>query len=643
MAEILLYGIIGDTYDKLDASTVTTAIRASTGPLSVRINSPGGYVMEGLAIVEALRSYPGKVTIYIDGLAASMASVIAMVGTETIMAESALMMIHKPWDSSIGNADDLRRDAAKLDRIEAQLVGIYAKRTGIATDELSAMLAAETWFTPEEALAQGFVTSIAAPLKIAAMAKATGFGFRHVPDQLKMKEASVPDNPDTTTAAVALERTRISSIMALATKHRIPETLTQDLVTRGVDLGQASATILDHLAAEGDRAGIGHTHGSGAGSNHTTLDNPATYGEAIRDALVAKISGKAATGPAAEFRSMSVVDMGRDFLARQGERDVIRMAPDRVINLAMRPSSGGGARAWGMGSLGGLHTTSDFPDLIGGAAEKFLVDRYKVQESKLKMLARKRDRPNFLMHYGVQVSGFGALDQVNEAGEFKNRSLSTRREGYKIDTFGGMFGVSRQMLVNDALGALSDILTVMAAGAAETEATILAALINANLLMSDGKPWFDPAHRNIATTGKAAPSIATLDAGRLAMRSQKDLDGVGLIDANPKYLVVPASLQTAGETLVSTTVSPATAAEVNPFAGKLEVIADPRLSNQTAWFLFADPDFTPALQYSYLDGQDTPFLDHQDGWRVDGVEYKIRLDFGAGVLDEKMVWKNPGA
>ena len=643
MAEILLYGIIGDTYDKLDASTVTTAIRASTGSLDVRINSAGGYVMEGLAIVEALRSYSGKVTIYIDGLAASMASVIAMVGTETIMAESALMMIHKPWDSSIGNADDLRRDAAKLDRIEAQLVGIYAKRTGIATDELSAMLARETWFTPEEALAHGFVTSIAAPLKIAALAKATGFGFRHVPDQLKTKEASVPDNPDTTTAAVALERTRISLIMGLGTKHRIPEALTQDLVTRGVDLGQASASILDYLAMEGDRAGIGHTHGSGAGGNNVTLDNPAIYCEAIRDALVAKIGGKAATGPAAEFRSMSVVDMGRDFLARQGERDVIRMAPDRVINLAMRPSSGGGARAWGVASLGGLHTTSDFSDLIGGAAEKFLVDRYKVQESKLKMLARKRDRPNFLMHYGVQVSGFGALDQVNEAGEFKNRSLSTRREGYKIDTFGGMFGVSRQMLVNDALGALSDILTVMAAGAAETEATILATLINAGPLMSDGKPWFDAAHRNIATTGKAAPSIATLDAGRLAMRSQKDLDGVGLIDANPKYLVVPASLQTAGETLVSTTVSPATAAEVNVFAGKLEVIADPRLSNQTAWFLFADPDFTPALQCSYLDGQDTPFLDHQEGWRVDGTEYKVRLDFGAGVLDEKMAWKNPGA
>lgn len=297
MAEILLYGVIGEAFDKLDAATVTSTVRAATGPLSVRINSPGGYVMEGLAIIEALRSYPFKVTIYVDGLAASMASAIAMVGAETIMAESALMMVHKPWDSSIGNADDLRRDAQKLDRVEAQLIGIYAKRTGLPERELSAMLAAETWLTPDEALAKGFVTSIAAPLKIAAMANATGYGFRHLPDRLKREEGTMPEQTDTT-QAVTLERTRISTIMALGTRHRIPEALTQDLVARGVALEQARAAILDHLASEGDRLQIGHLFGGGA-TGHQTLDNPSTYGDAVKAALVAKIGGTEATGAAA--------------------------------------------------------------------------------------------------------------------------------------------------------------------------------------------------------------------------------------------------------------------------------------------------------------------------------------------------------
>ncbi len=652
MAEILLYGIIGDLSDKLDAATVTTAIRASTGPLSVRINTPGGYVMEGLAIIQAIRAYQGKVTIHIDGLAASMGSAIAMVGDEIIMAESALMMVHKPWDSSIGNSDDLRRDAEQLDRIEAQLVGIYAKRTGLPEGELKAMLAAETWMTPDEALAKGFVTSIVAPLKIAAMAKATGHGFRHLPDRLKQKEGNMPEAPDST-QAVAIERTRISTIMSLGTKHRIPGALTQDLIERGVALEQARASILDHLAAEGDRHNIGHTHGSSGG--HVTLDNPTTYGAAIQAALVAKIGGTAAEGPAAEFRGMSVVDMARDFLARGGERDVHRIAPDRVVSMAMQPSGGRGGR-WGLGSAAVItHTTSDFPDLVGGAAETYLIERYKKQQTALKLLARKRNRADFKPLAGVQMGGFGTLDPVNEAGEFKNKSIEMRKEGWSLATYGNMFNVSRQMLVNDHLGALADILTVMAGAAAEVEATVLAALINAGPPMSDGLPVFDPAHGNVAAAG-AAPSIDALDAGRLAMRQQKDLDGVGLIDANPRYLLVPVGLQTKAETLIasatipstqtsgtgSTAVTSFTGDQFNPFAGKLVPIADPRLVNPRAWYLFADPDFSPALEYGYLDGNEAPQTFSEEGWRVDGTEYKVRHDFGGGWMDHRMAWKNPG-
>ena len=637
MAEVLLYGIIGDAYDKLDASTVTTTIRASTGPLSVRINSPGGFVMEGLAIIAALRSYQGKVTVHIDGLAASMASAIAMVGDEVIMAESSLMMIHRPWDSSIGHADQLRADADKLEKIEAQLVSIYCKRTGIPEGDLKAMMAQETWFSAEEALAAGFATSIEAPLKIAARARASGFGFRHVPDFLKQQEASMPEQNDTT-GAVALERTRISSIMALGTKHRIPETLTQDLVTRGINLEQASAAILDHLAAEGDRAGIGHTHGSGAGCHHTTLDNPAIYGEAIRDALVAKISGRAATGPASDFQAMSVTDMARDWLARGGVRDVNRIAADRVVSMAMQSRPQG---SWGAsGSFGGMHTTSDFPDLIGGAAEKYLIDRYVLQQSPLKQLARQASRSNFLTQYGVLIDGgLGPLDTVNEAGEFKNRTLNTRKEGYALRTYGNMLAVSRQMLVNDSLNALADVLNIMAGDAAETEAIVLAAIIN-NYVMSDGKPLFHASHGNLAPVG-AVPSIATLDAGRLAMRSQRTASG-GLIDAKPKFLLVPVALETLAETLVSSSIAPAAVDMVNPFSNRLTPIADPRLTS-TSWYLFADPTMNPALEYAYLNGQAAPSIDSQDGWRVDGVEWRVRHDFGAGALDARLAWKNPGA
>jgi len=637
MADLLLYGIIGDQYDKLDAATVTTAIRASTGPLAVRINSPGGYVMEGLAIIEALRAYPGKVTIHIDGLAASMASAIAMVGAETIMASSALFMIHKPWDSTIGNADDMRRDAAKLDRIEAQLLGIYEKRTGQPRGQLAEWLAAETWFTPEEALAAGFVTSISEPVRIAAMAKATGYGFRHLPDTLKQQEAPLADQNDTATA-VATERTRISTIMALCDQHRLPGEFARGLIDGDKPLADARALILDRLAARDDAMNIGHQFPTGGG--HITLDNPATYGAAIQGALLAKISGKAAEGPASEFQGMSVVDMQRDYLTRGGARDAYRLSPDRVSTMAM----GGGGRGVGWRSAAAVitQTTSDFPDLVGSAAHQYLIERYKRQESQLKRLARKRNRSNFLHQFAVQRGGFGYLDEVREGGEYRSKTFETSKEGYPLRTYGNTFNVSRQMLINDQLGALADVLQTMAQAAVDTEAVLLAAAINAGYKMGDGKDVFHADRRNLSPLA-AKPNIASLDEGRLAMRSQKDLDGVGLIDANPKFLLVPVSLQTAAETLVASTIAPGKTDDVNPFAGKLEPLSDPRITNPTAWFLFADPEFSPALQYSYLDGHDAPETFTEDGWRVDGVEYKVRHDFGAGWLDYRFAWKNPGA
>lgn len=642
MAEILLYGVIGDSFDKLDAATVTSAVRESTGPLSVRINSPGGYVMEGLAIIEALRSYPGKVTMHIDGLAASMASAIAMVGADVIMAESALMMIHKPWDSSIGNADDLRRDAAKLDRVEAQLINIYAKRTGLAADRLATMLAAETWFTPEEALAQGFVTAISQPLKLAAMARATGYGFRHLPIRLQQQETPMTGTPapsPTVLDPVAVERIRIGTITALCSKHRLPDHFRQGMIDRGLSLDEARGQILDALAAQGDAANIGHSAGITGG--HQSLDDPSVHGAAIRDALFAKISGKPASGTAAEMQSMSVVDMARDWLSRRGARDVLRMSADRVINIAMAGDGGGRGASWGFrADIGAPHTTSDFPDLVAGAAEKYLVERYKLQESQLKQLARQTSRSNFLTQYGVTLDGIGALDQVAESAEFKNRTISTRTEGYGLKTYGNMFTVSRQMLANDALGALADILNIMASEAAETEAVVLASIIN-SYVMRDNKQFFHPDHKNLAAVG-GAPSIMTLDAGRLAMRAQRTEAG-RLIDANPKFLLVPVQLQTAAETLVASTIVPNTTADVNPFAGKLTPVAEPRLASATAWYLFGDPELSAALEYAYLNGQTAPFTDSQEGWRVDGTEYKVRHDFGAGVIDYRMAWKNPGA
>src|SRR5579859_1148480 len=203
MTEILMYGVVGDSWDGLDAQTLVPIINGSSDDIDVRINSAGGYVMDGLATFNALQRAKAtgrKVTTHIDGLAASMASIIAMAGSEIIMADNALMMIHNPWDVAVGDAAELRAAADQLDMIRDQLVGIYAAQTGIDPADLIAMLDAETWMSSQVALEKKFVTSIAGASTAAAL-NVKAFGFRKVPDSPLITTLAMARAPRTAAAA----------------------------------------------------------------------------------------------------------------------------------------------------------------------------------------------------------------------------------------------------------------------------------------------------------------------------------------------------------------------------------------------------------------------------------------------------------
>lgn len=129
--------------------------------IHLRINSPGGSVFAARAMEQALRDHKSKVIVHIDGLAASAATFIAMAGDEVIPAKGAMFMIHKAWTGMWGNADDLRKEADLLDKIDGTLAETYASKTGKSVDQISAWMADETWFTAAEMLEHGFATSIA--------------------------------------------------------------------------------------------------------------------------------------------------------------------------------------------------------------------------------------------------------------------------------------------------------------------------------------------------------------------------------------------------------------------------------------------------------------------------------------------------
>jgi ATP-dependent Clp endopeptidase proteolytic subunit ClpP len=161
LAEIELYGSIGESFwdDSISAKQFSEELKklpSSVKEISLRVNSPGGSVFDGMTIYERLRNHPAKVVAYVDGLAASIASIIIMAADEIVIGDGALVMIHKPLTGIYGNSTELEKMIDILDKIESQMVSIYAKKTGLSRSEITASLAKETWYTSDEAIELGF-------------------------------------------------------------------------------------------------------------------------------------------------------------------------------------------------------------------------------------------------------------------------------------------------------------------------------------------------------------------------------------------------------------------------------------------------------------------------------------------------------
>lgn len=155
-----LYDVIDDYYG-VSASDFVAALNSVTdGEIALHINCPGGDVFAARAMVAAIAAHPSTVTAYIDGLAASAASYVAMACDKVVMQEGSMLMIHNAWSFAMGNAIDMRATADLLDKIDNSIVNDYSRKTGLPADELQAMMAAETWLDASEAVAKGFADSV---------------------------------------------------------------------------------------------------------------------------------------------------------------------------------------------------------------------------------------------------------------------------------------------------------------------------------------------------------------------------------------------------------------------------------------------------------------------------------------------------
>ncbi len=435
------------------------------------------------------------------------------------------------------------------------------------------------------------------------------------------------NQPSTETTA---ERTRAAEIMQLGNRTNTQH-LASNAVQSGMSLDAFRAKVIDHLADEGDKTATCIHWGFGE-------DSTDKLRLGLEDAIYSRATGKTPSDAGRPYVSMSMLDMSRSYLRNGfGLRDSdIPSDPLRLSGAAL-----------GLVKLSGLHGTSDFPNILGNVAARVLQERYLAAPAALKQICRKRQAQDFRTLSLVRLGEHPQLEQVSQSGEFKYGTMAEGKEAYAVKTYGKIIGLTRQAIINDDLGAFDALPSGAAQAAVDLEARTLVALLAANSgagpAMSDGVNLFHASHGNLAASG-AVISDTTLAAAKLSMRSQKGVDGVTSIDVSPAFLIVPASLENTAMKYLAT-ITPNSAATVNAFAGLLTLIVEPRLDavSATRWYLASAPDLNGALEYAYLSGAEGPQIETRLGFEVDGLEMKVRLDFGAGAINHRGIYANPGA
>lgn len=434
--------------------------------------------------------------------------------------------------------------------------------------------------------------------------------------QALIRSATLPQDVNTAPDAATLE-TR-AAIRSIATTAGLDSAWADSQIDSGADVTAARSAAFEAM-----------TQRSAAPIRTATVgasgDDPAAIQARQVEALSARMMGTAPTDAARPFMQMGLADYARDALSRSGTVGVAMMGREELLQRAM-------------------HTVSDFPELLTGAGNRVLADAYRRAESPLKQLARQRTAADFRPLSTLKVGNFTKLEKLTEAGEIKALSTAEAKEGYSLETFGGIFSLSRKAIINDDLGAFARWGEMMGQAAAETEAGQLLALLTANagagVTMGDGKALFHADHGNLAAASSLL-DVLSLDTARQAMRTQKMQDGKTPVNVVPRFLVVSPALETAAEKLL-TSIQPNTTADVNPFGGKLSLIVEPRLTGN-GWYLFGDPSTAPVLEYAYLSSAQGPQLSSRDGWEVLGREFRVTLDFGAGATDHRGAYRNAGA
>ncbi|WP_304306249.1 ClpP-like prohead protease/major capsid protein fusion protein [Pseudacidovorax intermedius] len=655
-AEIFIYGDIGESWwdETVSAASFVRELNAlDVDAITVRINSFGGSVPDGLAIFNAMRRHKATITTEVDAVAFSIASLIAMGGDQVRMASNAMLMIHAPWTYAAGNSAELRELADQLDTWAQAMATSYAAKTGDQPAALALLQdGIDHYYTAEEALAARFIDAVVDPLPLAASALRTvpQSRFRSLPASVQAsgffaaaaaptQEPSMPQtdplaaNPHAAApaqpaapgaadpkAVLAADQARRSSIRAsfapFAARAGVAELQRQCEDSHDVTVEAAGQKLLALLGKDATPVAGAHVN--------TVEDETDKLRKATTQALLAR-AGLEKMDSANPMRGHTLAEVARASLQRAGMQSDF-MDKMSYIGAAF------------------THSTSDFPGLLANVANKSMLKGYQEADETFQQWTRAGTLSDFKVGRRVDLNVFPTLRKVAEGAEFKYATLGERGETVMLATYGELFSITRQAIINDDLDAFTRIPRLMGRAAIRTVGDMVYAVLTSNPTMSDGVPLFHANHGNLLTS--AGINTASVDAMQTAMGLQKQ--GQAILNIGMRYLIVPRALRGTASVVRDSEYEVGSAAKTNTIPNMVrdtfEIVSDARLdaASSTAWYGAADPNTHDTIEVNYLDGNQQPYLEQQQGWRVDGTEFKVRIDAGVAPLDSKTLAKNPG-
>lgn len=480
----------------------------------------------------------------------------------------------------------------------------------------------------------------------------TTMAVENVPAEQPAATPPAADDTAKRAADIKAERERVSGIIAIVRRANLGDAMADELIAKGASVEETRAAAFDKLATESEKVRTEQHIGSGVEVGEADREKfmrGALAGLLRRAGLAEKIRAAQKTALGEEklagvdvspspYQRFSIPDLARECLERSGVR-TRGMDRHQLVAAALAKRSGPG-----------LASSSDFSILLESAMHKSLLGAYAVQPNTWSRFCGRKPVSDFRDHGFYRNGSFGTLDQIGESGEVHTKSIPDgEKVSLSVNSYGNRIGLTRKAMVNDDMGAFNDLAARFGATAMDSiESAVYALLaLNAGLgpTQTDSQPFFNDANRkNVAST--AAISVEAIDADAVKMAYQLDPSGNKKLDLRPTVLLVPRGIEGTARVINDS--------QYDTVASKLQVpnkvrgmfrdiIGSAQLAaGTTRRYLFADPALYPALVVAFLEGQESPVLESQDGWEVDGMEWRVLFDFGVKAFDPRATVTNAG-